>query len=314
MSAIRRCTPRWRNYNRCRFDAYARARPRPQLPSLIAQGTSSASGLGSLALVEQPVRRIPPGAVRADPRLCPKSRPGSRLSRKARPPARRRATAARAIAEVLGEGYDRAVGHVRVLGAAFLAATSVAILGCGSGGSDCANASYAASVRFNGILYMGLALPEGRHVAVGRPIGTGSGACDRDVAVRAIVGVPPAAAVAVVAPGETQTEEVFLAPGFLPAMASHPLHAAIFDVRRRWTTDLRRRCERPITLGGVVAPPRESSRLLVGGRIVVIDGRTSYHGPRHAGLPYLRGGERVTVRGRACPGTRVVAQIIRAHR
>jgi hypothetical protein len=224
-----------------------------------------------------------------------------------------------AIAEVLGEGYDRAVDHVRVLGAAFLAAASVAILGCGSGrgdsgGSDCANASYAAAVRFNGIRYMGLALPEGRHVGVGRPIGIGSGPCDPDVTVRAIVDVPPAAAVAVVAPGEAQTEEVFLAPGFLPAMASHPLHAAIFDVRRRWTTDLRRRCERPITLGGVVAPPHESSRLLVGGRIVIIDGRTSYHGPRHAGLPYLRGGERMTVRGRACRGTRVVARRISARR
>jgi hypothetical protein len=29
--------------------------------------------------------------------------------------------------------------------------------------------------------------------------------------------------------------------------------------------------------------------LLVAGRFVIIDGETSYHGPRHAGLPYLRG-------------------------
>jgi len=207
------------------------------------------------------------------------------------------------------------VHHVRLLGAAFLAAASVAIAGCGSGGDGCGtNASYAAAVRFNGTIYTGLALPEGRRVGVGRPIGTGSGRCDQDVTVRAIVGVPPAAAVAVVAPGETKTQEVFLAPGFLPAMASHPLHAAIFDVRRRWTTDLRRRCRRPITLGGVVASAGTSPQLLVGGRIVIIDGLTSYHGPRHAGLPYLRGGERLTVRGRACRGTRIVAQLIRARR
>ena len=31
-----------------------------------------------VVLVEQPVRGVPPGAVRADPRLSPKTRPGSR--------------------------------------------------------------------------------------------------------------------------------------------------------------------------------------------------------------------------------------------
>jgi len=42
------------------------------------------SSRGKLKLsVEQPVRRVPPGAVRADPRLCPKSRPSSRISRTA---------------------------------------------------------------------------------------------------------------------------------------------------------------------------------------------------------------------------------------
>ena len=204
--------------------------------------------------------------------------------------------------------------HVPFLGAVLLAAASVAIAGCGSHKEGCANGSYAAAVRFHGILYTGLALPEGRHVGVGGRLGTGSGPCDPDVTVRAIAGVPPAAAVAVVAPGETKTAEVFLAPGFLPALASHPLHAAIFDVRRRWTTELRRRCERPITISGVVAPPGGSPRMLVAGRIVIIDGHTNYHGPRHAGLPYLRGGEQLTVRGRACPGTRVVAQVIRARR
>jgi hypothetical protein len=208
---------------------------------------------------------------------------------------------------------------VVVLGAVLLASASLAIAGCGppsdgSQGEDCASGSYAAAVRFHGTLYTGLALPEGRHVSVAQRLGTGSGPCDPDVTVRAIAGVPPAAAVAVVAPDETKTEEVFLAPGFLPALASHPLHAAIFDVRRRWTTELRRRCERSITLSGVVEPPGASPRVLVDGRIVIIDGHTSYHGPRHAGLPYLRGGERLTVRGRACRGTRVVAQVIRGRR
>jgi hypothetical protein len=96
----------------------------------------------------------------------------------------------------------------------FLAAAWVAIDGCGSGRDGCGrNASYASAVRFNGILYTGHALPEGRHASVGRPMGTGSGPCDPEVTVRAIAGVPPAAAVAVVAPRETKTDEVFLAPG-----------------------------------------------------------------------------------------------------
>jgi hypothetical protein len=169
-------------------------------------------------------------------------------------------------------------------------------------------------VRFNGVLYTGSALPEGRQVSVGQPVGNGSDACGSEVVVRAITGVPPVAAVAVVAPGETDTDGVYLAPGFLPAMASHPLHAAIFDVRQRWSLDLRRRCRRPIRLGGVIGRPDESARLLIAGRVVLIDGHTRYHGPRRAGLPYLRGGERLVVQGRACRGTRVVAQLVRADR
>jgi hypothetical protein len=164
------------------------------------------------------------------------------------------------------------------------------------------------------VLYTGSVLAEGRHVSVGEPVGNGSDECGMEVTVRAITGVPSVAAVAVVALGETKTNEVFLAPGFLPAMASHPLHAALFDVRQRWTTDLRRRCRQATRFHGVVGSTDSSARLLVAGRMVLIDGRTRYRGPRQAGMPYLQGGERLVVRGRACRGTRVVAQFIRAQR
>ncbi len=88
----------------------------------------------------------------------------------------------------------------------------------------------------------------------------------------------------------------------------------VFGVRRRWTSDLRHRCSRPVKVRGVLDPHSGSPRLLVGRKIVLIDGHTRYHGPRRSGLPYLRGGERVTVRGRTCPDTRVMAQVIRARR
>jgi hypothetical protein len=145
-------------------------------------------------------------------------------------------------------------------------------------------------------------------------VGEGSDYCGRPIDVRAIAGVPPAAAVVVVAPGETESDSVYLAPGFIPAMASHPLHAVLFDVRRRWTLDLRQRCRRPIEVDGVHRPADGSARLLVANRIVLLDGRTRYRGPRRAGLPHLRGGERLAVRGRACRGRRVVAQFIQARR
>ena len=198
-------------------------------------------------------------------------------------------------------------------GAALVAAASVAIAACGSARVDCSHGSYAATVRFHGVVYMGTALPEGRRVAVGRRIGTGSGPCDPKIVVRALVGVPPAAAVAVVAEGETKTDQVYVAPGFLTALASYPLHAALFGVRRRWTSDVRHLCARPVEVRGVLDPRSSSPRLLVGRKIVLIDGHTRYRGPRRSGLPYLRGGERVTVRGHTCPDTRVMADALRAR-
>jgi hypothetical protein len=201
-----------------------------------------------------------------------------------------------------------------VPGAVLIAAASVAIAGCGSTVDHCANGAYAAAVRFHGVVYRGLLLDGGRQVGVGRRIGTGDYPCNPKVAVNALVGVPPAAAVAVVAPGATKTGEVYLAPGFLTALASHPLHAALYGVRRRWTSELRHRCTRPVRLHGLLDPKSSEPRLLVGQKIVMIDGHTRYHGPRRSGLPYLRGGEHVRVRGRACPDTRVMAQVIRARR
>jgi hypothetical protein len=207
------------------------------------------------------------------------------------------------------------VRRARVLGAALAAAASMTGAGCGSAHGDrCANGSYAATVRFHGVVYGGRLLSRGRKVGVGRRIGTGSGPCNPKIVVRALAGIPPPVGVAVVAPGEMKTNEVYLAPGFLPALASYPLHAALFGVRRRWTSDLRHRCARPVMVRGVLDPRSGSPRLLVGKRIVMIDGRTSYHGPLRSGLPYLRGGERMSVRGHACPDTRVMAQAIRARR
>jgi hypothetical protein len=207
------------------------------------------------------------------------------------------------------------MGHRAVFGALLAVAATVAFAACRSSDDGCGvNAGMASVVRFGGVLYTGSPLPEGRSVSVGAPVGDGSDACGREVTVRAIAGVPPAAAVVAVAPGETEANSVFLAPGFMPAMASHPLHAELFDVRRRWTTELRDRCRQATRLDGVVEPIDQIAQLQLPGRIVLIDGRTLYRGPRRAGLPYLEGGERLVVRGRACRGTRVVAQVIRVMR
>jgi hypothetical protein len=211
--------------------------------------------------------------------------------------------------------YAAAMGHAPFLGALLVVAATFGFAACGSAGEGgCSeNASYASVVRFNGVLYTGSALPEGGHVNVGRSVGTGSDACGSEVTVRAIAGVPPAAAVAMAAPGETQTDDVYLAPGFLPAMPSHPLHAALFDERPR-ADRLRHRCRQATHLDGVAESISGFGRLVMAGRNVFFGRRTRYRGPRRAGLPYLRGGERVVVRGWACRGTRVVAQFIRARR
>ena len=213
-------------------------------------------------------------------------------------------------------GYAGAMGQRVVLAVLTVAAAAVGIAACESAAEACGeNASVAAVVRYDGVLYTGTALPEGRHVRVGQPVGTGTDACGSNVSVREISGVPAEAAVAVVAPAETTARDVYLAPGFFPAMSSHPLHAAMFDVRRRWAADARRRCRRPTRLAGVIKPPDGSgSRILVAGKIVLIDGHTRYRGPRQASLPYLQGGERLVVRGLACRGKRVVAQRIEARR
>jgi hypothetical protein len=202
-----------------------------------------------------------------------------------------------------------------VLCALCAAVATIGLAACGSAGEGgCSeNAAYASVVRFNGVLYTGSALSEGRQVNVGRPVGTGSDACGSEVTVWAITGVPPVAAVASAAPGETQTSDVFLAPGFLPAMASHPLHAALFDGRQR-ADRLRHRCRQATRLDGVAESINGFGRLMMGGKNVFFGGRTRYRGPRRAGLPYLGGGERLVIRGRACRGTRVVAQLIRARR
>jgi hypothetical protein len=208
------------------------------------------------------------------------------------------------------------MGHRVVLGLVTVVAGALGLAACESAAEGCAgNVDVASVVRFNGVLYMGTGLPEGRQIRVGQPIGTGTDACDSDVSVRAIAGVPPQAAVAVVAQAETKARGVYLAPGFFPAMSSHPLHAALFDVRRRWANDARRRCRRPARFTGVIKQPEGSgSRVLVASKIVLIDGYTRYRGPRQASLPYLQGGERLVVRGLACRGKRVVAQRIRARR
>ena len=172
--------------------------------------------------------------------------------------------------------------------------------GCAVGGStreSARSSSCASAVQWNGNIYFGnaLAMPHGRRVGTGTIPPCESGDDPRRVPLNRLRGVNPTVALAVAG----DHDSVFLAEGFFPQLAGHPVHEAI---RRRRGPLLRpRRCRGRFERTGTVTAVRPL--LLRSGRdnvAIELYADTRITGFLRAGEPYLQVGDRIVVRGRVC--------------
>jgi len=109
--------------------------------------------------------------------------------------------------------------------------------------------------------------------------------------------------------------EVFLGEGFLPVLASHPLHTAIFGSHPspKWSF-----CMRPTRLAGHVvrAPVLDDMDVQIAHHAgpfppeiirnpmwIGIQATTAYSGTTRLGLPYIAPQSRLWVRGAFCDGS-----------
>jgi Family of unknown function (DUF6281) len=178
-------------------------------------------------------------------------------------------------------------------------AATVAGGGCdfGESGRQAAQSDCASVVQWNGTTYLGNAL----HMPHGRRLGTGTvPPCEGEdtperVPLSRLWGVNPSVALAVAGDGDS----VFLAEGFFPELASHPVHAAI--ERARGPLPRPRRCRDRFRRTGTVTAVRPV-QLQSGDDEVAISLhlRTRVAGFQRAGEAYLRAGDRLIVRGRVC--------------
>jgi hypothetical protein len=181
----------------------------------------------------------------------------------------------------------------------FAVSAAAVVGGCslGGGGETGATPSCASAVRWNGDVYFGndLRMPRAARVGTGVTPPCRSGDDPRRVALHRLRGVDPTVAVAVAGDDDT----VFLAEGFLPQLASHPVHDAI--ERRSGPLLAPRRCSREFAESGTVTAV---SPLLLRSRrgeaAISLHARTRVTGFLRAGQPYLQRGDRITVRGRVC--------------
>jgi hypothetical protein len=178
-------------------------------------------------------------------------------------------------------------------------ATIVAV-GCGQ--SDGTGSSCAAAVRWNQTLYFGHALKAARGGVLGRGVVP---ACEADgedqrVTIRRVANVPAALAVALDGvPGPAGT---YLAPGFFPILADHPLHRAL--ERQAGSLPRPRGCSARFRLAGTVlrTPLTDGVSLASAGRklSVTVVPNTRIVGFRRAGYAYLQRRDLVEVVGRRC--------------
>jgi hypothetical protein len=122
---------------------------------------------------------------------------------------------------------------------------------------------------------------------------------DQPVTIRRVANVPPALAVA--REGEPPgISRVYLAPGFFPILAEHPLHRAL--ARQARGLPRPRRCSGRFRLTRTVlhTPTSDGVSLLVDGHRMSTNVVTStrIRGFRRAGHPYLQRRDLVGVRGR----------------
>lgn len=173
--------------------------------------------------------------------------------------------------------------------------------GCGLLGGSAREAARSSScgsaVQWNGNIYFGnaLAMPHGPRAGTGTIPPCESGDKPRRVALNRLRGVNPSVALAVAG----DHDSVFLAEGFFPELASHPVHEAI---RRRSGPLLRpQRCRSRFERTGTVTAVRPLYlRSSNGTTAVSLYADTRITGFLRAGEPYLRAGDRIIVRGRVC--------------
>jgi hypothetical protein len=192
----------------------------------------------------------------------------------------------------------------------------------GLAGTGSASGSCVAAIRLHGVLYDRAVFPHALPAERGAVHGGVNPACndagpqaapqpDEPVALRALRGVP--ARIAVVRPGATR--EAWLAPGFLLALPSHPLHA----VAAHAPASALFGCAAPVLLGGRTRtqPGFSTAGFVVDAGDLDVDvlvrSSTRVRTPRIAGVPYIGQNRRLTIRGcRSKDGRRIAAYSIRA--
>ncbi|HEX8104719.1 MAG TPA: hypothetical protein VF533_19025 [Solirubrobacteraceae bacterium] len=120
-------------------------------------------------------------------------------------------------------------------------------------------------------------------------------------------GVSPAVALGV----RDDADAAYLAPGYLPQLADHPLHRAVYRTEPRAGC----RHRRTITRSGHLAfQPALGLRFLMRkGRAetdIRVDRDTEVSGRRRHGTAYFEGGDRVVVTGRRCGAHEIAATVI----
>jgi hypothetical protein len=194
-----------------------------------------------------------------------------------------------------------------------LTVTAAALAAAALAGGGTASASCIASVRLNGITYIGTGFPHLPRRGAAIKGGVQPGCNDTGPSTRpepdlpaqiaALAGVPARIAVA----GPAGSVTVYLAPGFLVGLRSHPLYA----YAAKQTPSALFGCRRSVAIRGRVSDQGFAAQftLRAGGRDVTVRVRpsTTMSVPRLAGMPYLANGWRLEVRGCRAKSGRVIA-------
>ncbi len=186
------------------------------------------------------------------------------------------------------------------------------VAGCGGNDDETASGACAAAVVWNDEVYFGVSHkklpPPGEALEDGEVPGCDDGGGperSRDVGLTAVSGVPPE--VAVYVEGDPD-DGIYLNPGYLLELPSHPLHREFYGPPGR---PLRRAQGKSCAFEGVI----EGLNTLVvrapdGEQWLTVDARTRVKGLERDGLPYLRIGDRVRIKGKGCDEAVMLAQRI----
>jgi hypothetical protein len=201
--------------------------------------------------------------------------------------------------------------------------------GCGGDSVGSSTPDCLGRLEWNGVKYASAGGRIEKPLVFGNELGTGiipgcSGAAgqevvpDREVTVVRVRGTSPSVAVAIEDEGDPPYP--WLAPGYVPESALHPLHEAIYGSANQPNAEAGFRCEVSRTLGARalttpafdVVPlhvePEEqglSSYLRAGDvdGIVTFDANSVITGYERDGIPFIQAGDRFSLSLRECTGT-----------